>query len=315
MTSVLPASATTTSADVTLRLCSSSFDPVVDELYIGRHPQRGRIGVLDSGIGGLTVLQEVYRKLPNESVLYFGDTARLPYGTRTPAEIIQYVREILTWLQDQHVKMVILACNTSSALALDILRSEFEVPILGLILPGARAAVQYGKRIGVIATPATVMSQAYPQAMMESDTSVKVWQAACPEFVPLIESDRIHDPYTRKVAKRYLQPLIEQEIDALVYGCTHYPHLAPVIKKLLPGWVNLVDPAAHVVAAAARELDLLGLRNTHPPLPTRFCVSGCPQQFADRSASWLGCIPLVEQVSLPDPIYPGLLGVNPDQSV
>jgi glutamate racemase len=300
MTLVLPASELTTTSDVALPQCSSTFDPAVDAFYIGKDPQRGRIGVLDSGIGGLTVLQEVYRQLPNESILYFGDTARLPYGTRTPQEIIQYVRDILTWLQDQHVKMVILACNTSSALALDVLRSEFDMPILGLILPGARAAVQYGKRIGVIATPATVASQAYPLAMHESDTSVQVWQMACPEFVPLIEADRIFDSHTRKVAKRYLQPLIEQEIEALVYGCTHYPHLAPVIKKLLPSWVHLVDPAAHVVAAAARELDLLGLRNTHPSLPTRYCVSGCPEQFADRSASWLGCIPLVEQVSIHD---------------
>lgn len=123
-----------------------------------QEPQRAPIGIFDSGVGGLTVLRQVYRQLPNESVIYFGDTARLPYGIRSQAEILQYVREILTWMQQQQVKMVIMACNTSSALALDIVRAEFNLPILGVILPGARAAVQQGKRIGVIAYPRTAKS-------------------------------------------------------------------------------------------------------------------------------------------------------------
>lgn len=305
MTFVLQLPVQQVSTDLSLRLCKPSCDPLVDEIYISKDPLRGRIGILDSGIGGLTVLQEVYRQLPQESVLYFGDTARLPYGIRSPEEIIQYVREILTWLQTQHVKMVILACNTSSALALEVLRSEFDLPILGLILPGARAAVQHGKNIGVIATPATVGSAAYPHAMKEIESDVEVWQMACPEFVPLIEEDRIHDPYTRQVAREYLQPLIDQRIDTLVYGCTHYPHLAPVIQTILPRWVKLVDPAAHVVAAAAQELDLLGLRNPYASMPTRFCVSGNPESFAERSAKWLGCIPTVEQIPMGDLIPAG----------
>lgn len=263
---------------------------------------RACIGIFDSGIGGLTVLRELYRQLPNESILYFGDTARLPYGTKSSAEILQYVREILTWMVQQGVKMVIMACNTSSALALEQVRAEFDLPILGLILPGARAAVQQGKRIGVIATPATAASNAYSQAIAEVDPTAKVWQVGCPEFVPLIEQNRLSDPYTYEVAKAYLAPLLEQQIDTLIYGCTHYPHLAPVLRTILPPSVKLVDPAVHVIAAAAHELDLLGLKNLRAPLPTQFCVSGDPQQFQALSVQWLGCTPMVEKVYLPSTI-------------
>jgi glutamate racemase len=263
-------------------------------------PQRAPIGVFDSGVGGLTVLRQLYRHLPNESIIYFGDTARLPYGIRSQTEILQYVREILTWMQQQQVKMVIMACNTSSALALEIVRGEFDLPILGVILPGAKAAVQQGRRIGVIATPATAKSNAYRHAILEIDPSVQVWQVSCPEFVPLIEQNRINDPYTTEVARSYLEPLIQQNIDTLVYGCTHYPHLAPVLRSLLPTHVQLVDPAVHVVAACTQELELLGLRNTQPPLPTRFAVSGCPQQFAQSGVQWLGHTPMVEVVDFTD---------------
>jgi glutamate racemase len=196
--------------------------------------------------------------------------------------------------------MVIMACNTSSALALETVREEFDLPILGVILPGARAAVQQGKRIGVIATPATAKSNAYRQAILEIDPDVQVWQVSCPEFVPLIEQNRIQDPYTTDVARSYLEPLIQQQIDTLVYGCTHYPHLEPILRSLLPSEVKLVDPAVHVVAACTQELDLLGLKNTHPPQPTRFAVSGCPQQFSQSSLPWLGCTPMVEVVSFSD---------------
>jgi glutamate racemase len=261
-------------------------------------PQRARIGVFDSGVGGLTVLRELYRQLPNESILYFGDTARLPYGTRSQTEIVQFSREILVWMVQQGVKMVIMACNTSSALALETVRSQFNIPILGIILPGARAAVQTGKRIGVIATPATAASNAYRQAIQEVDSTVQVWQMACPEFVPLIEHNRIHEPYTQEVAQEYLTPLLEQDIDTLVHGCTHYPYLNPVFKSILPRSVKIVDPAVHLVKAATQELDLLSLRNTRVALPTRFCVSSAPARFAQLSVQWLGCTPLVEQVDI-----------------
>ena len=195
--------------------------------------------------------------------------------------------------------MVVLACNTTDALALSTLREEFELPILGLILPGALAAVQQGSRLGVIATPATAASNAYRHAILEIEPTAQVWQVGCPEFVPLIEQNRLYDPYTAEVAQQYLAPLLEQRIDTLIYGCTHYPHLAPVLRELLPSHICLVDPAEHVVAATAQELDLIGKGNTFPPLPTRFCVSGCPEQFAKLSLQWLGFTPAVEKVCLP----------------
>jgi glutamate racemase len=121
----------------------------------------------------------------------------------------------------------------------------------------------------------------------------------CPEFVPLVEQNRLYDPYTTEVARQYLAPLLQQRIDTLIYGCTHYPHLAPVVREILPAQVKLVDPAEYVVATAVQKLDLIGLRNTWAPLPTRFCVSGCPQQFAKLSVQWLGCTPAVEKIYLP----------------
>jgi glutamate racemase len=274
-----------------------------------REAQSGRIGIFDSGVGGLTVLRELYRQLPKESILYFGDTARLPYGTRTPQEIIQYVREILSWMSEERVKMVIMACNTSSALALDIVREEFDFPTLGVILPGARAAVRRGKRIGVISTPATAASNAYRNAIQEVDANAEVWQMPCPEFVPLIEQNRINDPYTKQVAQRYLQPLLDADIDTLVFGCTHYQHLTPVFREILPDSIQLIDPASYVVKAAGKELEVLGLTHTCRPLATRFTVSGCPDTFAELSQQWLGFRPPVEKIHL-SPVLPQLSPVE-----
>lgn len=281
----------------------SSYQTRDSELPPLEARRRARIGIFDSGVGGLTVLRELYRQLPNESILYFGDTARLPYGTRSQTEILQFVREIVTWMIQRQVKMIVMACNTSSALALETIRAEFPLPILGLILPGARAAIQCGKRIGVIATPATVASGAYHRAILEANATAQTWQSECPEFVPLIEQNRIYDPHTVDVSRQYLAPLMTQEIDTLVYGCTHYPLLAPVLRMILPRSVTFVDPAVHIVAAAARELDLLELRNNSNPLPTEFYVSGCPEQFAHLSAQWLGFAPDVSVVRLTELVY------------
>ncbi|NJN73843.1 MAG: glutamate racemase [Limnothrix sp. RL_2_0] len=262
--------------------------------------QQSPIGIFDSGLGGITVLRALYHQLPQESIIYFADTDRLPYGNRSPEELIQFVREILTWMEAQGVKMVVMACNTCSAVALDIIRSEFNTPVLGLILPGARGAVRQGKRIGLIATQATVSSNAYKNAILEVNAAAEVWQVACPEFVPLIESNRINDPHTKRVAQKYLQPLIDQDIDTLIFGCTHYRHLSGVFKSILPSHVVCIDPAEHVVTATEQELELMGWKNTAPPMPTRFAVSGCPEQFAQLSQRWLGYMPTVEQVALQD---------------
>lgn len=257
------------------------------------------IGIFDSGVGGITVLRQVARQLPLESIVYFGDTARVPYGNRSTAEILQFVREIINWMLQQQAKMVVMACNTSSALVLKAVQAEFPIPIVGTILPGSLAAAKLGRRIGVIATPATVASNAYQQAIKAIDPTLQVWQVACPEFVPLIEQNRVFAPYTAEVAQQYLAPLLAENIDTLVYGCTHYPHLEPILRLLLPPSVKLLDPAIHVVATATQQLDLLDLTNTAiPPLPTRFCVSGCPKNFAQSAQLLLGCTPIVEKISL-----------------
>ncbi|MGK7938094.1 MAG: glutamate racemase [Xenococcaceae cyanobacterium] len=256
------------------------------------------IALFDSGVGGLTVLKAIHRQMPQESILYFADTARLPYGTRSPETILQFVREIIDWLANQRVKMVIMACNTSSALALETVRAEYDLPILGLILPGARTAVKQGKNIGVIATPATVRSNAYAQAIQEINSTAQVWQIGCPEFVPLIEGNQIESAYTKEVAQEYLYPLLFKGIDTLIYGCTHYRHLEVVLRSILPPSVNIIDPAESIAIATERELGLMGLKNNRPPSPTRFCVTGSVEQFAGLSQRWLGFYPEVEKIHL-----------------
>ncbi|NEP89966.1 MAG: glutamate racemase [Okeania sp. SIO2C2] len=257
-----------------------------------------RIGIFDSGIGGITVLRELYRQLPSESILYFGDTARLPYGTRTSKEIVQFVDEIIELLIKSGVKMVLMACNTSSALALEEIKSKFDIPILGLIVPGANYAVELGTRIGVIATPATAASNAYRTAILEANSSAKVWQVSCPYFVPLIEQNQLHNPYTYQIAEEYLMPLIQQKIDTLVYGCTHYPYLEPILRSFLPRNINFVDPAVSLVKVAAKKLEMMNLQNYEKAKPTKFVVSGSPQKFAELSLQWLGYKPIVQSVSL-----------------
>lgn len=264
------------------------------------------IGIFDSGVGGLTVLKEIERQLPKESILYVGDTARLPYGDRTPGEILEFVREIIAWMMGKQVKMVMMACNTSSALALEQVQAEFPVPILGLIHPGARAAAKAGQRVGVIATPATVASNAYRDAILEVNAQTQVWQVGCPRFVPLIEGDRLLSPEIKQVAAEYLRPLLAANIDTLIYGCTHYPHLEPVLRSLLPSQVQRINPAVHMVRAAAKELELLNLKNPGPARPPQFYVSGNPQQFAHLSERWLGYQPLVGQVSFVPVAAPSL---------
>jgi glutamate racemase len=256
------------------------------------------IGLFDSGVGGLTVVREMYRQLPNESLIYVGDTARLPYGTRDQVQILQFVREILNFMISKGTKMVIMACNTSSALALAQVRSEYKIPILGVILPGALSAAQQGDRIGVIATPATARSHAYRDAIGEAKPTAQVWEVACPEFVPIIEQNQIHWPETREIVQRYLTPLMEVEIDTLIYGCTHYPHLAPVIRSILPETVRLIDPAVSVVKSAIQELDLLQRRHAQPALPSQFYVGGDPEPFIQTAKQWLGYTPIVQVCDL-----------------
>jgi glutamate racemase len=264
-----------------------------------RRAANAQIGVFDSGVGGLTVLKEIHAQLPHESVLYFGDTARVPYGNREPGEIVQFVREILTMMDQRQVKMVIMACSTGSALALDLVRDEFDFPIVGVVKPGARAAVQAGKRVGVIATQATVDSRAYGAEMKLCNPAVEVWEIACPHFVPLIEQNRIHEPETLEIARDALQPLIDVNIDALVFGCTHYPHLQPVFEQIMPAHIAYVNPAESAIREAIKVLQQEKLQNLNPEVgQTSFYVSGCAESFSSLSLNWLQHQPQVENISV-----------------
>jgi glutamate racemase len=256
-----------------------------------------QIGVFDSGVGGLTVLQEIHRQLPHESVLYFGDTARVPYGNREPAEIVTFVREILHMMAKQDVKMAIMACSTGSALAMDLVKGEFDFPIVGVVRPGARAAIQAGSRIGIMATNATVKSQAYSNEIWRCAAGAQVWEIACPKFVPLIENNQIDSPAMMEAAEEYLQPLIDREIDTLVFGCTHYPHLKRVFQQILPPHVTYVNPAEAAIIETAQVLAGEGIQ-ANPNLlgETSFYVSGSAHDFATLATNWLPSRPYVQNI-------------------
>ncbi|MGK7921831.1 MAG: glutamate racemase [Trichodesmium sp.] len=265
-------------------------------------PKEGKtapIGIFDSGVGGITVLKESYRQLPKENFIYFADTARLPYGTKSQTEILEFVRQVLNWMENQGVKMAIVACNTATAAAIDRVAVEYNFPIIGMIEPGAKTVLQMGKkRIGVIATLHTVDSNAYFNTFLKLNPSVAVFQVAAPVLVPLIEEGNINDVYTFKVVAQYLEPLIAEQIDTLILGCTHYPHLIHLFRKILDSSVQIVDPAIAVVRTAAKKLQNLGKLSDRPPYCTRFYASGNPEEFAERVQQFLGFTPRVEQVYL-----------------
>lgn len=203
------------------------------------------VGVFDSGIGGLTVAREIMRQLPNEKIVYFGDTARVPYGSKSKNNIIKYSRQIVRFLRTKGVKAIVVACNTASAMALDEIEKELDIPIIGVVKPGAKVAVEktVNKRIGIIATEATISSGIYTDTINEHNSDITVVTKACPLFVPLVEEGWIKDPVTYEVARRYLAELQDKDIDTLVLGCTHYPLLRNTIGEIMGDKVTLVNPA------------------------------------------------------------------------
>jgi glutamate racemase len=221
------------------------------------------IGVFDSGIGGLTVVRALRELLPEEDIFYLGDTARLPYGGKDRATIERYSLEIAGLLLAENAKMIVVACNTASALALPRLQQTLRIPVLGVIAPGARAAVRTTRngKIGVLATRATVASAAYDRAIGAYATDVEVISQACPLLVPLIEEAWLDDPVTREVLERYLSPLLAVGVDTMVLGCTHYPLLEPLIAEVAGPEVNLVDSAFNCAAAVRQALEEQALRN------------------------------------------------------
>jgi len=221
----------------------------------------GLIGVFDSGIGGLTVLRALLGELPDESFLYFGDTARVPYGNKSPETVLKFSRENITFLMDEGVKLVVVACNTASAEAVPILRNEFSIPIVGVIEPGVRAAVSKSKtsRIGIIGTAGTIRSEAYQDGIRGLNPAAVVSARACPLFVPLVEEGWVNTPITHMIAEEYLKSYRDESIDTLVLGCTHYPLLSDVIGNVLGPGVDLVDSAVETAREVRERLHNDGL--------------------------------------------------------
>ena len=219
------------------------------------------IGIFDSGVGGLTVLKEVIRSLPQEDTIYLGDTARVPYGTKSPETVIRYARQISSFLVRRDIKLLVVACNTASAVSLEALKSEFSLPIVGVIEPGARraAAVTRSGRVGVIGTTGTIKSSAYAKAIKRINPEIEVLTRACPLFVPLAEEGWVENEVARLTARTYLQGLKESGVDTLVLGCTHYPLLKGVIGEVMGEGVHLVDSAEETARTVAEILRGKGL--------------------------------------------------------
>jgi glutamate racemase len=265
--------------------------------------QEKSIGVFDSGIGGLTVVRSLMERLPRESITYFGDTARVPYGGKSAEVVKEYAFQNTRFLLRQGVKIIVVACNTVSAVAIDDLRSHFSIPIVGMIQPGARAAAAWTKsgRIGVIGTLATIASDSYARALHTENRKLHVLSHACPLFVPLAEEGWSQHPVAEMTANEYLTAFRNQNIDTLILGCTHYPILRTVIQQAVGEKVQLIDSGE----AAAEEVELFlrkqGLLNTRPEHPNHaFFVSDVPQRFRQLGSIFLGKSDLrVQRIHLP----------------
>ena len=225
------------------------------------------IGIFDSGVGGLTVAREIMRQIPNEKIIYFGDTARVPYGSKSQETVTRYSRQIARFLQTFHVKTIVVACNTASAYALDALEQEIDVPVIGVVKPGAKTAAEVTRngKIGVIATEATIGSQIYTKYIKELNKDVTIYGKACPLFVPLVEEGLWQDPVTDEIAKRYLTELIDIDIDTLILGCTHYPLIRSTLGRIMGEGVSLVNPAYETAIELKQMLEERGLLTEEAP--------------------------------------------------
>lgn len=253
------------------------------------------IGVFDSGLGGLTVAREIMRNLPMEKIVYFGDTARVPYGSKSPQTIQRYARQIVRFLKTQEIKAIVVACNTATALAMDAIREEADgLPVIGVIEPGAKVACRESARgrIGVIATRATIGSDVYSAAIHGIRPEASVVSKACPLFVPLVEEGWIHDQITDEIILRYLDEVLEQEVDTLILGCTHYPLLRSEIRRVIGEGIRLVNPAYETAQELKTLLEAHNLGNDTPrakgePYPYRFFVSDEAERFTGFANSVL----------------------------
>lgn len=250
------------------------------------------IGIFDSGIGGLTVVRELIRHLPYEDIVYFGDTARVPYGNKSQGTVLRFSVDNVLFLLKKNVKLIVVACNTASSVALPEIERHFKAPVVGVISPGAREAVYAtkNKRIGIIGTRATIGSQAYDKELKNLDPQIKVFGVSCALFVPLVEEGWTGKNITKEVAKEYLTPLVKKDIDTLILGCTHYPLLKTVIRSVLGMRVRLIDSAEQVAFEVGRVLSQGGLAgNRKHKGEERYYVSDEPENFKKIAGMFLGC--------------------------
>ncbi len=249
------------------------------------------IGVFDSGVGGLTVAREIMRQIPNEKIIYFGDTARVPYGSKSRETVTRFSKQIVRFLSTFQVKTIVVACNTASAYALDELERESDIPMIGVVKPGAKAASEVTRngRIGVIATEATIGSKIYNQYITELNKDVTIYGKACPLFVPLVEEGLWEDPVTDEIAQRYLSELIDLDIDTLILGCTHYPLIRSTLGRIMGEKVTLVNPAYETARELKEMLGERGLLNDHAPAlgenQYQFYVSDTADKFKNFANS------------------------------
>lgn len=243
------------------------------------------VGVFDSGIGGLTVAREIMRQLPNEKMIYFGDTARVPYGSKSKETVTRYSRQIVRFLQAQQVKAIVVACNTASAYALDEIEKETDIPMVGVVKPGAKTAVETTRngQIGVIGTEGTIGSGIYSRYIQDMNPDIRVTGKACPLFTPLVEEGLWEDPVTDEIARRYLEELIDIGIDTLILGCTHYPLIRSTVGKIMGEKVALVNPAYETARELKKLLEAKGIQNKETPGlgedRYRFYVSDAAEKF------------------------------------
>jgi len=249
------------------------------------------IGIFDSGLGGLTVLKEIKKILPREDIVYFGDTARVPYGTKSKETVIKFSAQNAGFLTGLNVKMIVVACNTSSSFSLPALKRRYDIPVIGVIEPGAREAARATRKmkVGVIGTRATVSSGVYEREIKRINPEIRVTSEACPLFVPFAEEGWLKDDITKRVAGRYLAPFKKRNIDAIVLGCTHYPLLKPAIRGALGKDVALIDSAAQTAKAVKRALEERGMRTSKNGMgKCRFYVSDEPGLFKKIGSRFLG---------------------------
>ncbi|MBU1869132.1 MAG: glutamate racemase [Candidatus Omnitrophica bacterium] len=250
------------------------------------------IGVFDSGVGGLTVVKELIRQLPNENIVYFGDTARVPYGIKSKETVIRFSIENILFLLGHDVKLICVACNTVSSFALPVIKNHFRVPIVGVLNPGVREAVYatQNKRIGVIGTKGTIKSRAYELEIKHLDPKVKVTAVACPLFVPFVEEGWLSGDVVMKVANHYLKPLKDAGVDTLILGCTHYPVLKSVIREVMGNGVTLIDSAKQVAIEVKKILSQEDALNKGKKGKLDFFVSDNPEWFSELAERFLGKI-------------------------